>query len=100
MLFKNFEVRPYKDINGKVVEDKYELVKWREKDSRGKPHCFVVGFLEYNAKEPCWNFRGCGLRYQEHYESGLNEFILKYVDILNLQKKYFNADMKEFYEHY
>lgn len=82
MKFKNFEIRPYKHFNGSYVDGKYELVKW---NSTG--NCFVVAFIEYDTGEQWWDFRGVGLRYQEHYEDGLNEFILKYLAVLLLVEK-------------
>lgn len=83
MQFKNFEVRPAKDIEGNIREGKYELVKWR--DDRMVGHtCFVLAFLEWDKKEYCFEFRGVGLRYQEHYEDGLNEYVLKYAELLTL----------------
>lgn len=92
MLFKDFE---FKAIN----PNKYELVKWNITNV-GRRNCFVIGCIEYNSKESCWEFVGCGLRYQKYYEDGLNEFVLKYTELLDLQKKYRDKEMDEFYENY
>ena len=83
MKFKDFEIRPAKNITGEVVEGKYELVKWQDSTKYGRS-CFVLAFLEWNKKEYCFEFRGVGMRYQEHYEDGLNEYILKYAELLTL----------------
>ena len=95
VLFKDFEFRECKDTQF----DKYELIKWQI-TSNDHRSCFTVGWIEYNAKASCWEFESCGLRYQEYYEEGLNEFVLKYVELLDLQRKYNDKDMEEFYEHY
>ena len=82
MIFKNFEIRQCKSVDGAFVDGKYELIKWNGST------CFVVAFIEYDKHENWWNFRGVGLRYQEHYEDGLNEFVLKYLDVLLLIEEY------------
>lgn len=83
MQFKDFEIRPARNITEKVVEGKYELVKWQNNTANGRS-CFVLAFLEWDKKDRCFDFRGVGLRYQEHYESGLNEYVLKYAELLTV----------------
>ena len=87
MIFKDFEFRP-------LERYKYELVKWQTNGSY-----LTVGFVSHN-KDNCWKFEGVGMRYQEYYVEGLNEFVLKYVELLQLQKKYYDKEVEEFYEHF
>lgn len=95
MLFKNFEIKQCMDGESSII-NKYEIVKWRE----GHSSCFTIGYITYDFKKNWWEFKGCGLRYQEYYEEGLNEFILKYIELLDLRKKYYDKEVEEFYGHY
>lgn len=82
MKFKDYQIRPYRGFND-IVANKYELVKWTV-DNEGASYCFVIAFIEWNKKEPCWEFRSVGTRYLEHSINGLNEWVLKYLDALEL----------------
>jgi hypothetical protein len=91
MIFKYFEFRP-------LEKDKYELVKWQTGRNKER-YCLVIGYVSAD-KDNCWKFEGVGMRYQQEYVEGLNEFVLKYVELLQLQKKYYDKEVEEFYEHY
>ena len=91
MIFKDFEFRP-------VGKDRYELVKWSTNRNEIR-YCTTVGFVSAD-KDNCWKFEGVGMRYQQSYVEGLNEFVLKYVELLQLQKKYYDKEVEEFYEHF
>ena len=81
MRFKSFEIREYIGINAKGA--KYEVVKWSE-TSEGKPFCWVVAFIRWNDKEPCWQFDVVGTRFIDDYENGLCEFIKKYLELADV----------------
>lgn len=82
MKFKDFEIRPATTLDGIVPPNRYELVKWQK--SGQQCSCFVIAFLEYNEKEPCWEFRSVGLRYLEYREDGLEDYIQAYLRLLDV----------------
>lgn len=77
MSFKDFEIR-------RTNEEKYkfELVKWT-RDDHGR-YCFVVGFLTYDTDGQTFEFESVGLRYMEHYQTGLNDFVLRWCELEEL----------------
>lgn len=93
--YKDFEIRPTTFLDGHIDPKKYDVVKWYKTD---KPmevldgrtgekkmqdtFCFSVAHLEWNAKEPCWEFKSVGTRFLEHYEDGLCQFITQYIKLL------------------
>lgn len=94
MRFKDFEIRPTCFLDGHTDPKKWDVVKWvtREKPTEvfdlelGKKKlsdtfCFSVALLEWNEKEPCWEFRSVGTRFLEYYEEGLCEFVLKWTEL-------------------
>lgn len=82
MKFKNFEIRECVGINAENA--KYEVVKWREKPFDGKPYCWVIAFICWNDREPCWQFDCVGMRFIDDYEDGLCEFIRKYMELVDI----------------
>lgn len=76
MMFKNFEIRPVKSIDGVINSNRFELVKWNEPE-----HCFVVAWLEYDAKDGFWDFKSVGLRLVENWDDGLDQFIIKWCEM-------------------
>lgn len=76
MQFKDFEIRPVKSIDGVTAINRFELVKWYKSGS-----CFVVAWLEGNAKEPCFELTSVGLRLVENWADGLDKFILKWCEM-------------------
>lgn len=96
MKFKDFEIRPAHAIDGSEDPNRYELVKWYRTDEpvevtdlqTGEKKirdlfCYVIAFLEYNDKEPCWEFRSVGLRYLEDREDGLEEYIQAFTRLID-----------------
>lgn len=84
MRFKDFEIRPVlQDFKGNCWDGRYELVKWTElKDNQITPNfCFVVAFIEYNPKEPCWELQSVGMRLMQYWVEGLDEWILAWCDM-------------------
>lgn len=96
MKFKDFEIRPAHTIDGLGIPNRYELIKWYRTD---KPvevtdlrtgdknmqdlFCYVIAFLEYNDKEPCWEFRSVGFRYLKDREDGLEAYIQAYTRLID-----------------
>lgn len=76
MQFKDFEIRPVKSLDGVIDPKRFELVKWREPG-----HCFVVAWLEWNDKEPCFELTSVGLRLVENWVDGLDKFIVKWCEM-------------------
>ena len=76
MKFKDFEIRPVKSLDGVIDTNRFELVKWY-----GTGHCFVVAWLEWNDKEPCFELTSVGLRLVENWADGLDKFILKWCEM-------------------
>ena len=52
-----------------------------KKNKDGKTH-FVIADFYYNFKEPGWEFKSVGTRYLEYYSEGLNEWLLKVMNML------------------
>ena len=76
MQFKDFEIRPVKSLDGVIDPNRFELVKWCEPG-----HCFVVAWLEWNDKEPCFELVSVGLRLVENWADGLDKFIVKWCEM-------------------
>ena len=76
MQFKDFEIRPCKDMSSVVVPYKYELVKWYNSDS-----CYTVAWMEYNNKDGFWDLRSVGLRLMEDWTDRLDQFIIKWCEM-------------------
>lgn len=93
MQFKDFEIRPVKLIDGVVDHNRFELVKWYEHGPQEVTNlrtgekristrsCFVVAWLEWNAKEPCFELISVGLRLVENWADGLDKFIIKWCEM-------------------
>ena len=71
MTLDNFEIR-------RVDDKTWEVVCWKEDHS----YCFTIGWLEYNKKEPCFELRSVGLRWCEDATESLNEFVVKWADMM------------------
>lgn len=78
--FKSFEIRG--------EGDKFELVKWQGKS------CFVVGWLEWDRKDECFSFRSCGLRYLQYREDGIEEWLLAWCKMKEIEY-HFAAEEEE-----
>ena len=87
MQFKDFEIRPVKSIDGVIDPKKFELVKWYDHEpyvhgeSTSTRSCFVVAWLEWNAKEPCFELVSVGLRLVKNWVDGLDKFIVKWCEM-------------------
>ena len=78
--YKGFQIR---DVNylGEPPTDippTFDVVKWRN-EGRINEYCYTVGRLEYNAKEPCFEFKSCGLRWlKAHPDEDVENWIIKW----------------------
>lgn len=87
MQFKDFEIRPVKSLDGVIDPKRFELVKWYDHEpyvhgeSTSTRSCFVVAWLEWNAKEPCFELVSVGLRLVKNWADGLDKFIIKWCEM-------------------
>ena len=87
MQFKDFEIRPVKSLDGVIDPKRFELVKWYDHEpyvhgeSTSTRSCFVVAWLEWNDKEPCFELKSVGLRLVENWADGLDKFIIKWCEM-------------------
>lgn len=93
MRFKNFEIRKCTFIGNPPTPDyhkwNFDLVKWEKySEDSNKEYCFSIGTLRYDLDEPCFRFESCGLRYLEYREDGLEEWLLKWCELKELEYRY------------
>ena len=87
MKFKDFEIGPVKSLDGVIDPKRFELVKWYDHEpyihgeSTSTRSCFVVAWLEWNDKEPCFELKSVGLRLVENWADGLDKFIIKWCEM-------------------
>lgn len=87
MQFKDFEIRPVKSLDGVIDPKRFELVKWYDHEpyvhgeSTSTRSCFVVAWLEWNDKEPCFELVSVGLRLVKNWAEGLDKFIIKWCEM-------------------
>ena len=87
MKFKDFEIRPVKSLDGVIDTKRFELVKWYDHEpyvhgeNTSTRSCFVVAWLEWNHKEPCFELKSVGLRLVKNWVDGLDNFILKWCEM-------------------
>ena len=97
MRYKDFEIRPTVFLGGHHEPNKYDVVKWFKHDNpievvdlrtgekkMQDASCYSVAQIYWNEKEPCWEFKSYGTRFLEDYENGLCEYILKYLELLDI----------------
>ena len=100
MRFKDFEIRPTCFLDGHTDPKKWDVVKWCKSEPfesvdlrTGEKrmcdtYCYSVAQLEWNEKEPCWEFSSVGTRFLEDYEEGLCEFVLKWAELADLTRRF------------
>lgn len=87
MKFKDFEISPVKSLDGVIDTKRFELVKWYDHEpyvhgeSTSTRSCFVVAWLEWDNKEPCFELTSVGLRLVENWVDGLDKFIIKWCKL-------------------
>ena len=101
MRFKNFEIRKCTFVGDPPTPDyhkwNFDLVKWDKWNDNGveKDYCYSIGRLEYDRKEPGFEFRSIGTRYLEHREDGLEEWLLKWCEMKEVEYRYEEEDNYE-----
>ena len=101
--YKGFQIRDvsYFGEPPTDIPPTFDVVKWESYDTpieardvfgnkieTSKEFCYSVGNLEYNAKEPCFEFKSCGLRWLEaHPDADVENWIIKWCDY-KLQELY------------
>lgn len=87
MQFKDFEIRPVRSLDGVIDPNRFELVKWYDHEpyvhgeSTSTRSCFVVAWLEWNDKEPCFELVSVGLRLVANWVDGLDKFIVRWCEM-------------------
>lgn len=93
MQFKDFEIRPTRSLDDVIDPKRFELVKWYDHEPRGTTNlrtgnvenktrsCYVVAWLEWNEREPCWELQSVGLRLMEDWVNGLDKWILAWCEM-------------------
>lgn len=88
MRFKQFGISKPTFLGNPPTEDYYkynfDVVKWADDNS----YCWVIGCLKWNKREPCFEFESVGLRYLQDRENGLEEWLLKWCELKQLEYKY------------
>ena len=81
--FKDYFInRPcYLDTDKEFEPNTYTVCKMH---SDNKSH-FVIAHFWWNPKEPGWEFKSVGTRYLKYYSEGLNDWLLKVMDLLEHQ---------------
>ena len=109
--YKGFQIRDvaYLGEPPTDIPPTFDVVKWESYDTQAETvraivrsfqrdagvdedyleeYCYTVGTLEYNAKEPCFEFKSCGLRWLEaHPDEDVENWIIKWCDY-KLQELY------------
>ena len=101
--YKGFQIREvcYLGESPTNTPPTFDVVKWESYDTPQKgvdlidgkskvfeKYCYSVGYLKYNAKEPCFEFISCGLRWLEtHPDKDVENWIIKWCDY-KLQELY------------
>lgn len=93
MMFKDFEIRAVKSLDGVGERGRYELVKWYDHEpmemtsmrtgekKTSTRSCFVVAWLKWDDKEPGFLLESVGLRLVENWVDGLDRFIIKWCEM-------------------
>ena len=88
MRFKQFGITKCNFIGDKPTPDydkwNFAVVKWSDDNS----HNWVIGHLRWDKKEPGFEFDSVGTRYLECREDGLEEWLLKWCELKELEYKY------------
>ena len=88
MRFKQFEIKKPLLIGNSTAKDcckyKFDLVKWADDNS----YCWSIGFLRWNKKEHGFDFESVGTRYLEYRQDGLEEWLLKWCEMKEIEYRY------------
>lgn len=86
--YKGFQIRDVSYLGEPPTDipPTFDVVKWESCDTpieafEFKEYCYSVGHLEYNEREPCFEFKSCGLRWLEaHPDEDVENWIIKWCD--------------------
>lgn len=96
MRFKNFEIRQCTFLGNPPTPDyhkwNFDLVKWDKHEESDTEYCFSVGRLEWDRKEPGFEFRSIGTRYLEERVDGLEEWLLKWCEMKEVEYRYMEEE--------
>ena len=78
--FKNYFINTpcYLDTNKEPEPNTYAVCKTHPDNMSYS----VIAHFQWNSKETCWEFKSIGTRYLEYYSEGLNEWLLKVMNML------------------
>lgn len=81
-------------VDGHHEPHKFDLVKWEDHEpyevtdwvtgekTISTRHCFSVGQLTWDPREPGFEFESIGLRYLQYRVDGLEKFILDFCEMM------------------
>ena len=87
MRFKNFEIDEAlfeESLDDNHEKYNFEIVKW---DNDGL-EWMIVGYLRYARWAKCFYFENYGLAYFQHREDGLEEWLLKWCELKEIEYRY------------
>lgn len=76
MKFKDFEIRPFKAMDGVINPKRFELVQWYKPDT-----CYVVAWLTWDDDGKYWSIESVAMRLMENWADGLDQFIIKWCEM-------------------
>ena len=95
MRFKNFEIRKCTFLGDPPTPDyhkwNFDVAKWY-KDNNGEDRTISIGHLEWDRKDGCFKFSSTGLRYFQHREDGLEEWLLKWCEMKAVEYRYMEEE--------
>lgn len=98
--WNNFQFRSPVYIDGHTEPYRFNLVKWETRETfeaidgntgenkLSSEYCYVIGQLIWDAKEKGFDFESLGLRYLEHRTEGLEEWILAFAKMKEIEFSY------------
>ena len=93
--YKGFQIRDpvYLGEPPKDIPPTYDVVKWEQHEpcevidaktgekKIATEHCYTVGWLVYDEKEPCFDFKSCGLRWlEEEPTPDVSHWLVKWAE--------------------
>lgn len=76
MKFKDFEIRPFKAMDGSVDPYKYELVQWHKPE-----FCYTIAWLTWSDDGKYWSIESVAMRLIENWRDGLDKFVIKWCEM-------------------
>ncbi len=96
MRFKNFEIRQCTFLGDPPTPDyhkwNFDLVKVQEWSTAECESYFTIGTLRYDKREGCFKFESCGLRYLANRKDCLEEWLLKWCEMKEVEYRYMEEE--------